>query len=226
VTDAPIEQVELVHTHARLVLHRLADGLGHPLLLLHGLGERSPATVPDGLDEWPGPVVALDFSGHGDSSRSNGGGYTAELMLADVDTALRHLGPATVHGRGLGAYISLLITGARPDLVRGAILADGPGMLGGGTGPTSTVVNRGGSSAAATGPPAPDPYALVELSRDPRPTDYATAFIAMAREATPLPTPIAVVAATRPDWLTAVLDEPGVEEMTLQAAIKLYSGVA
>ncbi len=218
------DPVELVHTHARLTLHRLADGPGRPLLLLHGLGERSPATVPDGLDQWPGPVVALDFSGHGDSSRSNGGGYTAELLLADVDTALRHLGPATVHGRGLGAYIALLISGARPDLVMGAILADGPGMLGGGTGPTSTAVNRGDGSAAAARPPSPDPYALVELSRDPRPTDYATAFTAMAREGSPLQTPIAVVAVTRPDWLTAILDESGVEAMTIQEAVKLYSG--
>ena len=103
-------------------------------------------------------------------------------MLADVDAALGHLGQATVYGRGLGAYVALLIAGARPDLVRGAILADGPGMLGGGTGPIATSDQPRDGDAASTDPAAPDPYALMELGRDPRPTDYATAFTAMARE--------------------------------------------
>ena len=55
--------------------------------------------------------------------------------MGDVDAALAHLGPSTVLGRGLGAYIALLIAGARPDLVRGAVLADGPGLVGGGREP-------------------------------------------------------------------------------------------
>ena len=37
-----------------------------------------------------------------------------------------------------------------------------------------------------------------------------------------LPTPIAVVAVTRPDGLAAVLEEPGVEAMTLPDTIELY----
>jgi pimeloyl-ACP methyl ester carboxylesterase len=219
----PPSPIELVHARARLALHRLADGDGshHPLLLLHGLGERSPDGVPGGLDPWPGPVVALDFSGHGASSRSNGGGYTAELLMADADAAVRHLGPVTVHGRGLGAYIALLIAGARPDAVRGAILADGPGMIGGGTGPMSSLVSPGLGQPEPEG--APDPYALVELNRDPRPTDYASAFTAMAMHATTLRTPIAVVAVTRPAWLDAIVPEPGVETMTLDEALVLYS---
>jgi pimeloyl-ACP methyl ester carboxylesterase len=40
--------------------------------------------------------------------------------MADVDIALRHLGEATVLGRGLGGYVAFLIAGARPTLVRGA----------------------------------------------------------------------------------------------------------
>ena len=224
---------ELTHTRARLALHHLADGerdVGdggecHPLLLLHGLGERSPQRVPAGLERWPGPVVALDFVGHGDSSRSTGGGYTAELLMADADAAVRHLGKVTVHGRGLGAYIALLIAGARPDLVWGAILADGPGMIGGGTGPMSPVINPGDGDGPVL-PGRPDPYALVELSRDPRPPDYAAAFTAMAMHSTTLETPIAVVAVTRPAWLEAILPEPGVESMTLAEALGVYSGSA
>ena len=74
---------------------------------------------------------------------SHGGGYTAELLLADADAALGALTgddpdrAVTVLGRGLGAYIALQLAGSRPALVRGAILADGPGLAGGPTGPTS-----------------------------------------------------------------------------------------
>ena len=52
---------------------------------------------------------------------------------ADVDAALAALEPQTLYGEGLGAYIALLTAGARPDRVRGAILADGPGLAGGGS---------------------------------------------------------------------------------------------
>jgi pimeloyl-ACP methyl ester carboxylesterase len=225
-TSAPA--IEVMHARSRLALHHLSDGAEggdgahHPLLLLHGLGERAPDRVPVGLERWPGLIMALDFTGHGGSTRSNGGGYTAELLMADADAAVRHLGPVTVHGRGVGAYVALLIAGARPDLVRGAILADGPGMIGGGTGPMSSLIypSRAGSEPEG----APDPYALVELNRDPRPTDYAAAFTAMAMHGTGLRTPIAVVAVTRPAWLDAILPEPGVETMTLAAAVELYSG--
>ena len=50
----------LVHNKVHLALHELrgplADGQGaRPLLLLHGLGERSPSSVPSWAAVWPGP---------------------------------------------------------------------------------------------------------------------------------------------------------------------------
>ena len=45
-----------------------ADPGARPLLLLHGLGDRSPVAVPDDVAAWPGPIAALDFTGHGDST--------------------------------------------------------------------------------------------------------------------------------------------------------------
>ena len=76
-------------------------------------------------------------------------------------------------GRGLGAYVALLLAGARPDAVRGAILFDGPGILGGGTGPGPSVVAAVDDSA----PAPPDPFALAELSRDlGRPTTRRASF--------------------------------------------------
>ena len=101
----------LAHVKVRLALHELRDGEGRPLLLLHGLGEHTPSAVPQAAASWPGPVLGLDLTGHGRSSRAPGGGYTAEILMADVDAALAHLGPATLLGRGLGGYVGLLIAG-------------------------------------------------------------------------------------------------------------------
>jgi len=204
-----------------LALHRLRSGEGRPLLLLHGLGERSPAAVPSEAAPWPGPVFALDFTGHGESSMPRGGGYTCEQLMGDADTALAALGPATVMGRGLGAYVALLLAGARPADVRGAILRDGLGLAGGGPAPlTPQVVFANPASHGA-----PDGHALAELARDVRPPDYATAFLRQAHELSGLDHPVVVCARERPDWLVAVLQELDTEPMTAEAAIALYAAV-
>jgi pimeloyl-ACP methyl ester carboxylesterase len=214
---API--IRLRHARAELALHELRAGSGRALLLLHGLAERSPAALPPHLADWPGPVFALDFVGHGESTVPHGGGYTAEMLLADADTALRHLGAATVLGRGLGAYVALLLAGARPDAVCGAILFDGPGMLGGGTGPGPSVVAVVDSAA----PAPPDPFALAELSRDIRPPDYATSFVRLATQTSSLEHPITVASVNRPDWVEAVVREPGVLSLSLADALATYA---
>lgn len=195
------------------------DGPTRPLLLLHGLGERSPEVLPDWAAAWPGPVHALDFTGHGDSTVPAGGGYTAEVLMSDVDTALAHLGPSTIVGRGLGAYVTLLISGARSEMVRGAVLADGPGLAGGGAVPGSPSIVRLDPSL----PAPPDPYALFELSRDVRPPDYAATFATLALNRSELADPLIVSARTRPDWLRAVVESPGVREMSTAAAVAHYA---
>jgi pimeloyl-ACP methyl ester carboxylesterase len=199
------------HNRIDLALHALRGPLpagegSPPLLHLHGLGERSPEAVPDHLGEWPGAVWALDFTGHGASSVPVGGGYFCELLMGDVDAALAHIGPATLYGRGLGAYVALLAAGARPDLVRGAVLDDGPGLAGGGSAPGTQYVLE--APPASAGPP--DPYALVELSRDVRPPDYAATYARQAATLSGLDTALAVCAVVRPPWLEAVAAEPGV----------------
>ena len=77
--------------------------------------------------------------------------------MADVDTALGHLGEVTILGRGLGAYVGLLAAGARATVVRGAVLTDGPGLAGGGPTPTSPLVRPA--------PPAPPEPALTRSDR-------------------------------------------------------------
>ena len=162
--------VTLRHARIDLALHRVRDGEGRPLLLLHGLGEARRPRCPSVLDRWPGPVWGLDFTGHGASTVPIGGGYTAEILLADADAALAHIGEATVLGRGLGAWIALLlIGGARPDRGR----RRGAGRR--------TRVHRRRRAARLDlrdrrrrrrrGDPdaSPDPFALIELTRDVRP---------------------------------------------------------
>lgn len=230
--------VTIHHNRTALALHRLTPEGGaaastdtdapatgepaRPLLLLHGLGERSPAEVPPPVAVWPGPVWALDFTGHGASTGAVGGGYTCEILMADTDAALARLGPATVYGRGLGAYVALLIAGARPELVRGAILDDGPGLAGGGPRPATPYI----LPVPVTHAGPPDPYAMLELSQDVRPPDYAVTYARQAATLSGLDVAVAVCAASRPPWLAAVAEEPGVRVLPRPAALELFAGVA
>ncbi len=215
--------VRLRHNRLQLALHELRPGSGRPLLHLHGLAERTPPEVPGHLAVWPGPVWGLDLSGHGDSDCAVGAGYFCEGLMADVDVAIAHLGAVTIYGRGLGAYVGLLAAGGRAEQVRGAILADGPGLAGGGPSPSSPTI------ATVVGPPppsgTPDPWVLHELTRDVRPGDYAATFARQAAARSGLDAAIAVVGVNRPPWLEEVVAEPGVLECSLPEALVLFAGV-
>jgi len=216
-----VTTVALWHNKIQLALHELRHGDGRPLLHLHGLAERTPAEVPDHLAPWPGPVWGLDLSGHGASAVAVGAGYFCEALMGDVDVAIAYLGSATIYGRGLGAYVGLLAAGGRAEEVHGAILADGPGLAGGGPSPASPAV------PTAVGPPppggTPDPWALYELTRDVRPADYAATFARQATTRSGLDTAVAVVGVNRPPWLEGVVAEPGVVECSLPEALALFA---
>lgn len=215
--------VEVRHGKSRLALHQVREGEGPIALALHGLGENAQSVLTRELIEgWPGGAVwALDFLGHGRSLRPAGGGYTSETLMADADAALRRIGPATVFGRGIGAYVALLIGGARPDLVQGVVMCDGPGIAGGGPSPSSPAIV---TPIIHDDAPAdsPDPFALFELARDVRPADYAATFARQINTLSPVELPITVCAVSRPDWLEAVLEQPDVQTATLEAAMQLY----
>jgi pimeloyl-ACP methyl ester carboxylesterase len=151
-----------------------------PLLLLHGLFGSSDYWA-EARVEWPAVVYGLDFSGHGRSQRVKGGAYTPELLAGDADAALEEIGRAALAGAGVGAYVALLVAGARPDLVPAAVLLPGLGLEGGGPaprfeGPLPTL------ETSAVGEPEGgrhDPL-VRQLSWDVRPPDYARAFAAGA----------------------------------------------
>lgn len=219
-----MKRTDLQHNHLRLALWELRGGTGRPLLLLHGLGERTEPDALAAVEAWPGPVHGLDLTGHGASDVPKGGGYYCEILMADADTALAELAPdadgpgVTVVGRGLGGYVALLIAGARPDIVRGAVIADGPGLHGGGPGPTSPMLFRPDQDGST-----PDPVALVELAIDVRPPDYARTFAWQASALSGLDTAIAISAVNRPPWLAEVASQPGVVEAELPAALELFA---
>jgi pimeloyl-ACP methyl ester carboxylesterase len=141
--------------------------------------------------------------------------------MGDVDAAIAHLGAVTLYGRGLGAYVGLLAAGGRAEDVHGAILADGPGLAGGGPSPGSPSV----ATAVSPPPPGgtPDPWAIYELTRDIRPPDYAATFARQAAARSGLDLAIAVVGVNRPPWLEGVVAEPGVIECTLEEALRLFA---
>lgn len=220
------EMIMLTHVKAELALHHLAEGEGRPLLLLHGLGECSPTSVPQIASGWPGPIWALDFTGHGESMVPIGGGYTSEMLMADVDIAIAHLGEVTILGRGLGGYVALLIAGARPSLVRGAIITDGPGLFGGpSSGPSSSHILTVSAPPQGPNSPSPDPFALIELSTDIRPPDYATNFTRIAAQMSGLERPITMAARGRSPWIDAVIQEVGVDVNTVEAALTVYAAI-
>jgi pimeloyl-ACP methyl ester carboxylesterase len=171
--------MRLIHGRVALDLHQLAQREGVPLLLLHALygssqdwGE-TPAA-------WPGPVYALDFCGHGRSQWLRGGGYCPELLLGDADVALAHVGRTVLVGIGLGAYIALLLSGARPDLVPAALLLPGAGLVGGGPLPDFERALPDFEIPGADGDGGYDPLARA-LDLFVRPVDYAESFARAAR---------------------------------------------
>ena len=191
----PILSTEtMLHGRVSLALHTLrARETGPALLLLHALYGSSEDWDGARLDAWPGPVHALDFSGHGASDWLPGGGYAPEVFVAEADCAIARLadGGRDVHlaGAGVGAYVALLLGGARPEAVRSCLLLPGAGLEGGGMLPEE--VDRFSSEAWAAslaapgrrkGEPPPDPL-VNRCERDVRPLYYAEEF---ARAAPPL----------------------------------------
>jgi pimeloyl-ACP methyl ester carboxylesterase len=217
-----VNTVFLQHNRITLALHHIREGDGRALLLLHGLGEDAAAMNSLHV-AWSGPIWALDFTGHGQSTVPRGGGYSAEILMADVDIALRHIGEATIVGRGLGGYIAFLIAGARPHLVKGAVIIDGPGLSGGAIHATSST------EIISAGPRvghSPDPWAMIELSRDARPPNYAITFVRLAVAASQMDEPIAVTTRVNPPWIEAIRAEPGVmTEITLDEALEMYAAI-
>lgn len=161
-----------------LELHELAAGSGPALLLLHQL-YGSSAEWGEGVAPWPGAVYALDLAGHGRSAWVKGGAYSPEILACGVDAALERIGTAALAGAGIGAYVALLVAGARRDEVGGALLLPGAGLTGIGPVPTFEADPPALVDVASARDGA-DPMLCV-LEYDARPVDYVEPFARRAR---------------------------------------------
>ena len=215
-----MKTVFLNHVRRQLALHELREGTGRPLLILHGLGQRSPATAPSATEGWTGPVLGLDFTGHGDSTLPSGGGYTCEALMSDADAAIAEIGPATLFGYGLGAYVGLRLFGSSPREVRGLVIADGPGFDGGGSRPTSSKLLHVPQDNALDR--TPDPWALLELASDIRPPDYAADHVQQVEALAEMEKAVAVTSIGRPEWLEAAMRSDVVFESDIATALSIF----
>ncbi len=207
----PLETHTVKNARVDLACHHLADGPGTPLLLLHALH----GSTVDWSSEiaWAGPVHALDFSGHGASGHVRGGGYTPELFVADADAALssvaaRHGEAAglVIAGAGLGAYVALLLAGARAELVRGALLGPGAGL---GENDGEPDFDRPPERLRPRGdvPDECDP-SLWRFIGEIKPRDYVASFAARAQRLWMLDD-----GGFRPTWWHVARDAPGAESI-------------
>jgi len=207
----------LTRGRTRLALHPLRMGSAPHLLRLHALyrGATRLAAPPF---EWPGAVFGLDFSGHADSSWVTGGAYTPELLAGDGDAALARIGPAFLAGEGIGAYVALLLAGARPELVPAALLLPGAGLDGGGplpdfSGRVELEWAEQASRPAARGSAGEADPLVSALEYDARPVDYAEEFAAHARGLV-----LAEDGGPRPAWWEAVARSARAQRVALGEA--------
>jgi len=91
--------------------HRIEQGTGRPLVLLHGGGSSSAAWKPVmGLLAEHRRVIALDFPGFGRTPMPAGGGYTIAWLLEQLAVELERLGvndPVDLVGNSMGGLVAL-----------------------------------------------------------------------------------------------------------------------
>lgn len=210
----------------KLVLHELRAAAGTPLLLLHEL-YGSSADWGDVASSWPGPVFALDFAGHGASDWIRGGWYSAEGCVADADLALADLGEVALAGSGLGAYVALLLAGARASAVRASLLLPGVGLAAAGS---LLAPSDHGDAFSAELPddlsPSTDPMTRC-IERELRPVAYAQSFVDAAGSLL-LCEPDGPELAARADWWRVAREGPRTSLSTSRAdafaALALQAG--
>jgi pimeloyl-ACP methyl ester carboxylesterase len=219
------EPQALQRGRVRLALHPLRRGSAPRLLRLHALYGSATRLAAPPVD-WPGAAFALDFCGHGESGWVVGGAYTPELLAGDADAALARVGPAFLAGEGIGAYVALLLAGARPELVPAALLLPGPGLEGGGPVPDFSGRPELAWAAQASRPGGPggaareaDPL-VCALESDARPVDHAEAFAARARCLV-----LAEDGGPRPAWWEAAA-RGGAQRAAIDAAWQALRGAA
>lgn len=106
-------------------------GRGDPIVALHGL-TASYVNFIGVAERLAGrrPLLAFDLRGRGDSDKPSGPSSIAQ-HARDVAAAMRAmgLGPSSILGHSMGAFISTALAQQDPDLVSGLIMVDGGYLL-------------------------------------------------------------------------------------------------
>lgn len=71
----------------------------------------------------------------------------------------------------------------------------------------------------------PDPFAMMDLSRDVRPGDYASTYAQLAQETSEIENPIALTGVVRPPWMVAISELPGVVTEPLEGALTRFAAL-
>ena len=212
-------------TRCALALHHAApaaDGrTARPCSCSTGWASGRPSRCRPGRP-WPGPVLGPRLHRPRPLDRAAGGGYSAEVLMGDVDVALADLGPShRASGAGSAPTSPCSSPAPGPTLVRGAVLCDGPGLVGGGIGPTVGRADdrrprRRARPARPVGPARAG-------SRRPAARLRRRASPARPRSSPASAWPVAVCARWRPPWLEAVAGEPGVLDVTVDEALAFFA---
>lgn len=125
------QQEERVVRGLRLNLTRWPGSDPRPWLLLHGWADAG-ATFQFLADALPATrtLVAPDWRGFGGSEWATGG-YWFPDYFADLEQLIAQLSPeepATLIGHSMGANVSMMYAGIRPERVRAVVAIDGFGL--------------------------------------------------------------------------------------------------
>jgi len=111
-------------------LHYIEQGIGEPLVLLHGNGSMVEDFVSSGLVDLAAQdyrVLAFDRPGFGHSSRPGGVIWSPDTQAALIAHALKKIGVhrALTLGHSWGASVAVALALRSPELVAGLVLASG-----------------------------------------------------------------------------------------------------
>lgn len=106
-----------------------AAGEGSPVVLVHGLAQVHQSWEHQLRHLKGSRVYAYDVRGHGQTSLGNAAGSLGQLG-DDLIGFLEQVGPSHLVGFSLGGTIAAWAAGARPDLVRSAVLLGTSSVVG------------------------------------------------------------------------------------------------
>ncbi len=123
-----MEKSAVTLSNASRITYLARAGGEVPLLLLHGITDNARTYEP--LFAGISPrcrVFALDFRGHGDSSKPDTR-YDAEAYADDVRHFIREVvgGPVRLQGHSLGGVVAVQVGATAPELVSSLFLEDPP----------------------------------------------------------------------------------------------------